>query len=474
MSRHSSKIRVLCFLALVASGCGDQYTSSSGPAPKPDIVPQKPDALACYDLRGTRDSKPLTSFINDAPPAEIKIMAYNVENFFDAEYVPKTNISDFQYLPKNHPVYDNCENPEMVIEQNKAECIKYRDAKRKADWVDNFNSPDWTPEKVETKLNQVKKMVDSQGNLPDMMALEEVENGVIVEALRKKLGFEQMRVSTGSDRRGINVGLLFNTEKVTFIESKEHVFTYAAPLQSELPSNMKESTDSNAYEAFKKEYERPSRNTLAVFFSLKAGDAADVLGVYVNHWPSQGNPAPKRVSTAKQLMKYVKDDTAAFEAQGKNLHVVMLGDFNTTATDSPHPFLNVLFEDERKFVDVGAYFRKANNLPKADEDAKKKMPLGTSFFEGSMTWDSLDVIFGSSSLFDKKGLEMKYSSYRIVAPEFAMKNFRYDNPNNKNPHHYGSVIWGVPMRYDHGKPADSKTTGFADHLPITVNLTINP
>ena len=130
-------------------------------------------------------------FVQETAANEIKIMSYNLLNLFDAE---KDEFSDdWQWLPINYPgkqrYCSKIQNPKMA-----KECAQF----------------DWTYEKVDWKLNQIKKVVDFQGSKPDMLAVMEIENENVMRMLATKLGYQHYLITTSADKRGIDVGLLFN------------------------------------------------------------------------------------------------------------------------------------------------------------------------------------------------------------------------------------------------------------------------
>ncbi|MEQ1875591.1 MAG: hypothetical protein ABL958_03030, partial [Bdellovibrionia bacterium] len=124
----------------------------------------------------------------------IKIMQYNVENLFDAEHDREKK--DFEFLPKNHPQKANCEHV-----KNKNSCY----------------AMDWTPAKINLKLNQIRKIISAQGTLPDILVLEEVENENVVTKLGAVLGYQYLVMTNSPDERGIDVAILYRTDRLRFL-----------------------------------------------------------------------------------------------------------------------------------------------------------------------------------------------------------------------------------------------------------------
>lgn len=136
----------------------------------------------------------------------VEIMSYNVENLFDAKHDEGKN--DWSFLPKDAP--------------GKQECLRKRKSKyRRNECYD----ADWTEEKVEMKLAQIVDVITKERKtLPDFLGLIEVENGEIVGRLAKKLGYENVEITSSPDFRGVDVALLYKTSaSIKKISRAEHV-----------------------------------------------------------------------------------------------------------------------------------------------------------------------------------------------------------------------------------------------------------
>lgn len=360
-----------------------------------------------YDKRASR---PNIDFTVPVAENEIKIMEYNVNNLFDA--VHDDGKSDWEFLPINHPLKKNCENEGSY----KKQCYE----------------TNWTEERLQLKLRQIHKVVAAQGVLPDMLALEEVENSNVVGMLAKELGYDHFIVTNSPDVRGVDVALLFNESKVSYLNHSE---------KEVVAKGLK------------------TRNLLVVNFTVKK--TKEVLGVFVNHWPSQGKNSNSRMEVAQALKSFVN-------AQAKNsdsYHAILTGDFNTIDADLPHPFQEVILNSSWKenFFDVQNLF----DGMKLREGLR--MPQGSYFYFGDGRWNRLDRFFVNRHLVNKIGLELVPESFRIVAPEFMTKAFEF---YSQDQHAFASVIFGVPRGYNHNAASEA-ATGYSDHFPIVVKLRFN-
>jgi len=333
---------------------------------------------------------------------EIKIMNYNVENLFDTEH--DEGKTDWEYLPIKSPLKENCKSQGP-----------YRRSCEETNWISSH---------LQAKLYQLRGVIMSQGSLPDILTLEEVENENIVKTMAKLLGYRYYVMTNSPDKRGIDVAILFNEGKIKYINYVERRLS---------DSHLK------------------SRNLLGANFSL-AG-SREVLGVYVNHWPSQGKPSSARVGAAMDLRKLV-DEVASYYPD--NYHVVLAGDFNTIDQDKPHPFKEVIQDPkwDQRFFDAQDLFERLNLRGKVN------MPLASYFYSRERTWNKLDRFFVNKTLVDGKGVEIVQEWFRVIAPKFAL--YEYKSKYFPDPFY-------VPLRSNHN--GDSPTTaGYSDHFPVVMKI----
>lgn len=369
-------------------------------------------------------------FIQGTAANEIKIMSYNVLNLFDAE---KDEFSDdWQWLPKNYPgkqrYCNGLSNPRQA-----QECSQF----------------DWTYEKVDWKLNQIKKVVDFQGSMPDMLAVMEVENENVIRMLAAKLGYKHYLITTSSDKRGIDVGLLFNPRPDLNYVGWE-------PLYVKFNSN------------------RPGRDIMRVDFQWKGRP----LSIYVNHWPSQRNPTDERVACARVLAQNVDH---MIRTAGPQWSGVAVGDFNTIDKDQPNPFSDVVHSPawSNHLFDAETYARQSKTNP-----SLPYTPPGSYYYAKEDVWNHLDRVVVTQNLMDQRDMEFVQDSFRLPFPEFmSYPKKRFDNAKEGGdgnflspldffpqggPNGNGRVL-RVPNRYDFNTLDESKR-GFSDHLPVIFKL----
>lgn len=347
---------------------------------------------------------------------EISIMTYNTQNTFDA--IHDDGKDDYTFLPLNYPDKErHCYG--LQIPYYREFCLK----------------TDWTAEKSNLKVEQLKRMITHQGFLPDVVALQEVENSNILGELAKTTGYEKFVITESPDKRGIDVAVLFNQKKLTYIKHEELM-------------------------VWSKELEIKTRNILRVEFKVN-GTKDAVLAVYVNHWPSQQNPKENRLLAADILKQ---DIISQRRDIGKDdYYVVAVGDFNTTERETPNSITDVMTaKGWNSLVDVQEYTQ--------DFKGKKEPELeGTYFYASKLRWERIDrILVSKNMLTGKSDIELMPNSFKILKPAFAMHDYTERRPKNPNK---GKVIRNVPIPYNFDS-TNSEQAGFSDHLPVFVKLSV--
>lgn len=351
--------------------------------------------------------------------SEFKIMSYNVLNLFDAQH--DEGKLDHTFLPLNYPGKAvNCQR--LSSDYYREECLRLN----------------WNGHKIQLKLEQIRKAVAIQGTLPDMLALQEVENENVIRMLASKLGYTNYVVTNSPDRRGIDVALLFNQNKLEYIEHQE--------------------IDVSTTVGF------ATRNILRVHFRPRVGRNRNnkVIGVYVNHWPSQAKGAITRYTASQILAQNIEMHTRNIGTD--NYYVIATGDFNTIDKDSPHPFYDMIISP----VQWNNFLYDVEMLSKNSGNPMTwYMPPGTYWYERHGTWSTFDHIFISQNLWTQEGISVDPHSFRILGSQ--MNSVIYDY-SERSPDYYPEQQY-VPFRYNFNT-TNPDELGYSDHYPVVVKFKV--
>ncbi|MCB0414796.1 MAG: hypothetical protein KDD50_10710 [Bdellovibrionales bacterium] len=345
---------------------------------------------------------------------EFKIMSYNLLNLFDELHDPDK--LDHTFLPLNYPGKAiNCQ--KLSSEYYRNECL----------------TTNWTAEKVKLKIKQIKKVVELQGSLPDLLSVQEIENARVTQMLADELGYKKFVITNSPDKRGIDVALLFNEDKLEYIDHFEY--------------DVSDVTN------------KPTRNILRVHFRPKSGDYNQIIAVYVNHWPSQAAAPVIREAVADKLRQIINRQVNKFGSE--NYYVIVTGDFNTTESEAPNGFHHVIASPywKNQLLDVQVLSKKSNN------PMTWKMPPGTYWYHGDGVYNIFDRFFISRNLYSPEGVTVDPKSFRILGNEF---NSVLHNYQNRKTQFFAQSQW-VPKKFDFHLTSN-ENQGFSDHYPIVVKF----
>ena len=220
----------------------------------------------------------------------------------------------------------------------------------------------WTGKRFYTKCDAVAKAIlrtgTEEGRMPDIMAFAEVENARVLRKLIRDTALEKLDYKAvhydSPDRRGIDVGLIYDKARLRLLRSK--------------PCRVTLEEDTTFH----------TRDILLAEFSIR--DSPDSFAVLVNHHPSKYGgeriSVPRRAAAVRRLA-FLAD---SLERAGYR-EIIACGDFNDTPDNPLYeslPLLNISLPLHRKGE-------------------------GTIRFEGK--WELIDLFFVSEALREKA--EMK-------------------------------------------------------------------
>ena len=306
-----------------------------------------------------------------AAPAAVTIMTFNVENLFDNVDAPGKD--DATYLPLSAKQTES-----HIVGCNLIEVGRWRDSCLNLDWRD-----DVIDYKLSVVADAILQVDDGRG--PDVVALQEVENLAILERLRtgylSDAGYLPAILIEGQDRRGIDVAFLTRLPVVG--EPVLH------PV--EFPDHPDRQPD--------------TRGILEATFELPGGGLVTGFAV---HFPAPFHPIEMReeaYDALNRLRQELPDDR----------HVFAAGDFNTPKREM----------DETPILDERArpHWIIAHELGCGD-------CRGTNYWPEGDSWSFLDMILYSPARGENATWRIRADSVRVanetaeqIRPDGAPKRF---------------------------------------------------
>ena len=189
-----------------------------------------------------------------------------------------------------------------------------------------------SPAALAIKLAKLQLALEDELNLPEILVVQEIENTAVLQMLGDRVnasgGTSYAAVSfESSDRRGIEVGLLYDQDRVTLIDAFQLGTGPSAALAARVA------------EAFGQNSRSPGREPLVGQFAV--GD--ETLWVIANHFKSKGGDAPvfgtnslngeppERASEAQRKLqaRVVRDAVdLLFDQSGDQALIIVAGDLN--------------------------------------------------------------------------------------------------------------------------------------------------
>ncbi|MDC1174586.1 endonuclease/exonuclease/phosphatase family protein [Bacteriovoracaceae bacterium] len=335
----------------------------------------------------------------------VSVMSYNAENLFDTTH--DIGKKDHTYLP-------------LSVKRSTPEYLEACRNIRNTYYRHTCLTLDWTESILKQKIQNLARVIkeSNNGNSPDILVLQEIENINVLRQLRDqglaKEGYREVILIEGPDNRGIDVGIL---SKVPLAEpAKLHLVDL----------------DGKGASA--------TRGILEATFKV----GQNKITVFGNHWPSQMNSDYHRVAAAKAMLEAAKNIDNP---------LVVTGDFNTAPSDDPNAIEDYLLNPNRDLFFFDGEWEAYGEY------------RGTHHYRGE--WTSLDRIFLLEKTMDSgcrywwgDCFTPMWNTFKIVKKDFMLKDLTYTDNN-------GDIVTyeGVPNRFD---PKTGE--GYSDHLPVLMKF----
>lgn len=309
------------------------------------------------------------------------IAFYNLENLYDA--VKDSSINDDEFTPKG--------------------------------------ANTWTETKYQQKIKNMARAIRAIGSPssslgPVALGVAEIENRRVLEDLTKDPQLRDLRLAIvhhdSPDRRGVDVGFLYNPEFFTPYRDQAYPFN--------LPENP----------GFK------TRDQLLISGTI----AGDTVHIIVNHWPSRyGNKSSELREFAAGITKGICDSLYRENSEAK---IIIMGDLNDDPKDKS---VKEVLQAKKNPQDVpaqGLY----NTMWKFYDKG-----IGSLGYQGQ--WNLFDQIIISRPLLDNKNKGLRFVKAEIFNRDFLVQQ---EGRNKGYPHR--TFSGGVFIN------------GYSDHFPTLIYL----
>lgn len=329
----------------------------------------------------------LSNFAKSQHSNELRIGFYNVENFFD-------------------PFIDSTREYNEFTEDGEQR---------------------WNYFRYKKKRSNIYKTILALGGGKSLslMGLCEIENDFVLRDLVYNTPLKQFNYQyinyPSPDRRGIDVGIIYQPDELRLISSEP------IPLKDPENPNFR------------------SRDMLYASFLVQD---RDTIHVYINHWPSRwgGEIAtkPLRMMAAKRLRRHLD---SIRENVNEQANFIIMGDFNDTPDE-------VSLTEGLRALPVEQVSEEADliNLFASETDLGYSGTLKYQY-----NWQIFDMLIVSQSLYNaQKGVRYKSGSAQVFhAPFLFIEDERY----------MGDKLFRTYI-------GPKYQGGFSDHLPIYIDLLV--
>lgn len=287
---------------------------------------------------------------------------------------------------------------------------------------------EWTEDRLDKKMYNLSRVIRfmNDGRGPDLLGVCEVENQALLDSMIYKF-LPELHYKTAylesPDKRGIDNGLIFNSEKFKLLNVQADTVHLADGWATRLIFGVNLLTNEN-----KK------------------------ITVFVNHWPSrsggQMESEPNRISAAQTL----KGAVDRIFSTDKSANIFIVGDFNDDPVDASvlqtlkaHPIKCDSLPDGFEMNSEGELF---NLSYQSFED-------GEGSFKYKDTWNMLDQIIVSESIITGNDINYICNSFEVFKPELIVtRSGQYE---------------GTPFPTYGGK---RYLGGYSDHFPVIAKFKI--
>ncbi len=300
------------------------------------------------------------------------------------------------------------------------------DTKDNPDAEDDSFTPEgelhWTNKRLSQKLLNLSKVIinASEWNIPDIVVFAEIENREVLERLISDTPLKSFPYKIihkeSPDHRGIDVGLIYNSDSFSPIEYKYY------PL----------------------EFKNAILNTRELLYVSAVLNGTDTLHIFGNHWPSRYSGFLETKDLRKAAASLLKIKVDEVNKKFKSPKIMIVGDFNDNPEDETLAEVLLAGKVELPIVDEKLY-----NL----FFGLKRDNQGSLKYQSQ--WFIFDQIIVSGSLLSANyGFKAKPENAKIITLPFLLEDDKKFGGKKPFRTYYGFTYNG----------------GFSDHLPVLLKL----
>ena len=280
----------------------------------------------------------------------------------------------------------------------------------------------WTSKRLTGKLLNISKVILSASgwSVPDVVVFCEIENRFVLEKLTKDTPLKSIPYKIihkeSPDHRGIDVGLIYNSERFSPLE----------------------------YHYYPLELNGNQLNTREILYVSGILNEKDTIHIFGNHWPSRYSGFLETKSLRKTAATLLRTKIDELNLKYQSPKIVILGDFNDSPEDESMSEILMAKKVEQPIAETQLY-----NL----FFERQRINSGTLKYQSQ--WFIFDQIIVSGSLLTaNSGIHTKPENAKILALPFLLEE---------------DVKFGgqKPFRTYYGF---SYNGGFSDHLPVMLQL----
>ncbi len=305
----------------------------------------------------------------------------------------------------------------------------------------------WTQEKYDNKVANLASVISQLGmdlcnEGVSLLGVSEIENDTVMQSivnhpLLKSRNYGYVHHSS-KDRRGIDVGLIYDKDVFTPTSTSAHYVDITKPKKNKnIKPELKTGEEVNSLdeEVEKSEYKRYTRDVLLVSGILDGEE----IHVTINHWPSRSGGQKRTARLRNNAAKVNKRIVDSLYQINPNASIIVLGDLNDNPTDA-------------------SLIEHLGCEPMGNQNLSMYNPMQEMFNNGKGsnawrdTWSLFDQIVVSQPL-TSNDATLKFHSAKIFNKKFLQQ------PTGRYK--------GYPFRSFAG---DIYQKGFSDHFPVYIYL----